>query len=170
MDEHTTVKMKILEILNEYRKEKGPFARKNLKEVASYLNIDFDNFMRVYANELYLDKQIQMDSGWCASITSKGISIIDSKNPFYQEYKNAEIKNININSPVSGSMFIQGNNNTVDISNNFFENFKKEINKSDMRPEEKKEWIKKISDFSIHPIVSQIFVNLISGFLKSQIG
>ncbi|MBU0581426.1 MAG: hypothetical protein ABIJ40_16385 [Bacteroidota bacterium] len=168
MDKHTIIKMKVLEILNEYRKTEGPFARKDLKEISDILSIDFDYFMKVYANELYNDNQINMDSGWCAFITPKGIAIVDVNNPFYQEYKKIEMKNINILGSVSDSTIIQGNNNKVDITINFYEDLKREINKSEMKPDEKRSWLKRINDFSKNPIVSQIVLNLISEYVKAQ--
>lgn len=167
MDEHTLIKIQILDILNNYRKINGPTARKDLREVASDLSIDFDKFMKFYGNELFTDDFIYMDSGACAYIKSKGLSIIDKDNPFYNEYKKSDIKNININAPVTNSNIIQGDGNTINITNQYYDQIVKEIEKSNLQPREKSKWLKRVKEMSSHPIVSQIFIKSFESLLKN---
>lgn len=158
MNEHNSIKIKILKILNEFRKSNGQVARKSLEDIANMLSIDFDKFMKLYGNELYTEDCIYLDSGANAYIKSKGISLVKKDSPFYDEYRNPEIKNLNINAPVTNSNIIQGNDNSIKITNQYFDYIIKEIEKSNLQPPEKTKWLKRIKDISSHPIVSQMFL------------
>ncbi len=158
MNEHNSIKLKILKILNEFRISDGQFACKDLREVANTLSIDFDKFIKLYVSELDTESCILMDAAAYASIEPKGISIVEQDSPFYDEYRNPELKNININAPVTNSNIIQGNDNSIKITNQYFDYIIKEIEKSNLQPPEKTKWLKRIKDISSHPIVSQMFL------------
>ncbi|MBT9131501.1 MAG: hypothetical protein DDT41_01807 [candidate division WS2 bacterium] len=169
MDKDTLISFKILDALNRARKEKGEFTRVNLKDIADELSMDFDFFMIRYGIELHKLGYIVSDVGNCAYITEKGIAMLERNNPFYQDYRPVENKNIIINAPVTGSAIIQGDNNSVNITFDFLAKLEKEIAKSSLPPEEKKTWLSRIKEFGSHP-VSASLAKVLEMFTKSQMG
>lgn len=91
-----------------------------------------------------------------AHIAPKGMALVDKKNPFVNNFKNADIRNIEINAPVTGSAIVQGDNSTVSVAFNFIDKLEKEIQNSNLPEEEKKTWIKRIKELSTHPILVEV--------------
>lgn len=170
MDNDTYISFKILDTLNRARKEKGEYARVQLKEIADELSIDFHFFMMRYGNELHKLNYIVPDLGNCAYITEKGIAILEQNNPLYQSYRPVENKNITINAPVTGSAIIQGNNNTANITLNFLATLEKEIAQSNLSPEEKKTWLSRIKEISSHPVLASVVTTALEMWAKHQLG
>jgi len=170
MDTDTFIQFKILHRLNEVRKNKGLYSRTNLKDLSTEMSIDHNKFMARYANELFTLGQIDMNTGDEAYITPKGVAMIETNNPLFQEFRQAENKTININAPVVGSAIIQGNNNNTTVTLNFLDKFEKEIENSSLTPEEKKTWIGRLKDIGSHPILSSLCSKALEGGLKSLSG
>lgn len=170
MDNDQYIFFKILDKLNRARKEKGEYARVNLREIADELSIDFYTFMMRYGNELHKLDHIVPDVGNNAYITSKGIAILEQNNPLYQSYRPVENKNITINAPVTGSAIIQGNNNSANITLDFLTTLEKEISNSSLSPEEKKTFLSSIKDFGSHPVVAPLLTKALEALAKSQLG
>lgn len=170
MDNDTYISFKILDTLNRARKERGEYARVQLKEIADELSIDFHFFMMRYGNELHKLNYIVSDVGNSAYITERGIAILEQNNPLYQSYRPIEHKTITINAPVTGSPIIQGNNNTTSVAFNFLDTLEKEINKSNLPPEEKKTWLSRIKEISSHPILAPLIVKSLEMYAKAQMG
>lgn len=156
--------------MNQARKEKGEYARVQLKEIADELSISFHLFMMRYGNELYKLNYIVTDVGNCAYITEKGIAILEQNNLLYQSYRPLESKNITINAPVTGSAIIQGNNNTATIALNFLVTLEKEIAESNLLPEEKKTWLGRFKEISSHPLLASLVAKALEMLAKSHVG
>ena len=166
MDRDTFIVFKILEVLNRARKEKGEFTRVNLKDIADELSMDFRFFRKRYENELYNLGYIVPDSGGDAYITKQGVAMIEKNNPLYQSFKNVENKNITIGGSVINSSIVQGDENYLNITFDFFTKLEKEIESSSLSQEEKKTWCSKIKEASHHPIIASLVANVLLSFIK----
>lgn len=161
MDQTTFISFKILDVLNRARKDKGEFARVNLKEIADDLSIDFHSFRLRYENELHNLGYIEPDVAGNAYITKQGVAMIEKNNPLYQNFKAAENKNITINGPVTSSSIVQGDNNNLNITLNFLTKLEKEIENSSLPQEEKKSCLNRIKRISKHPIIVSLITKVL---------
>lgn len=163
MNKDELIKWTILDFLYKVRKERGPCEHGDLSEIAERFSIDKQTFKGVYISDLTdlgLIDTVAIGST-NALITPRGIACIDRNNPFVDEYRTADIKNISINAPVTGSAIIQGDNASVDIAFNFLDKFKKGIEGSTLPEEEKRTWLKWIMDLSCHPILLEVLKKIL---------
>ena len=150
------------------RKEKGPHEPGDPSVIANEFSIDENSFTDRYVLDLQTLGLIELPyaGNIAAHITPKGMALVDRENPFVKGFKSADIRNIEINAPVTGSAIVQGDNSTVSVAFNFIDKLEKEIQNSTLPEEEKKTWIGKIKELSTHPIlVEALKTVLMSGAL-----
>lgn len=93
--------------------------------------------------------------------------IDDTGRQLYADLKyNVSNPQITVHGSVHNSTLVQGNNATINITNNFFQALEREIESSALSPEEQKTWLTRIKDFSSHPIVVEIVSKVLGGLCK----
>jgi hypothetical protein len=123
-----------------------------------------EDFLHRWGSELRELGLIKMDIGGGAWITPAGSAVVEVTSPIYQHLRGADVKNITINAPVSGSNIVQGDSNVlINVSIDFLEKLKKAIDQSELPDDEKRTWLERLKEWAAHPLLVQLLAQVLAG-------